>query len=304
MAKRKSNKQKQKKEIIFCTLVALVIAGGFFVFESVDRVREIANPSSAAIAGVADFAVHFIDVGQGDSALITADDYNILIDAGENNKGVDVVKYLADNDIDRLDMIVSTHPHSDHIGGLDIVINELDVDKVLINRLPDSMVPTSKTYTDFLESVKNKGIKLTAAAAGQEYEFGKGKLTVVGPVESFDELNNTSLVVRFEYENKAFLFTGDMEKEAENSLLEAGATLSSNVLKLGHHGSKTSTSQAFLDAVNPQAAVISVGANNSYNHPNDQVLNRLDKKKVTTYRTDHLSTVIFSLVDGELITIE
>lgn len=244
-------------------------------------------------------SVHFIDVGQGDSTLIKSDGYNILIDAGENDKGVDVVRYLKEQNVEKLDLIISTHPHSDHMGGLDTVINHFPVDKVLVNRLPKELVPTTKTYTDFLNAVKDNDLKLTASNVGDEFNFGNGKVTIIGPTKQWDDLNNTSIVAKFEYDNKSFLFTGDMEKQSEQNIIDNGIFIESDVLKIAHHGSSTSTTTDFLNSVNPQIAVISVADENKYGHPNAKAVDRIEQNGTDIYRTDYNGTVVISIDNGK-----
>lgn len=246
-------------------------------------------------------AVHFIDVGQGDSALIQSDGYNILIDSGETDKAADVIRYLRNQGVEQLDMVVMSHPHSDHMGSMGEVISAFKAEKVLINRLSDSIVPTNKTYRGFLESVKSNGLTLTASKVGQKYDFGEGTLTVLGPVEDYEELNDTSIVARFDYNGRSVLFTGDMEKAAEKDLIASGADLSVDILKVGHHGSTTSSTKALLAEVNPAAAVIEVGEGNDYGHPNDKILDALKDAGAEVYRTDRNGTVVATIDNaGEL----
>ena len=154
--------------------------------------------------------VHFIDVGQGDSAFILSDGQSILIDGGENDKGDVVVSYLKKLGVSRIDMLIATHPHSDHIGGLDTVINELSIGKILMPRLPEEQTPTTRTYTDLLTAIADKGLRITPAKAFNTYDFGEGRLEVLGPAANYDDLNNTSLVCKFTYGERKFLFTGDL----------------------------------------------------------------------------------------------
>ncbi|HAN44068.1 MAG TPA: hypothetical protein DCP97_01615 [Ruminococcaceae bacterium] len=245
--------------------------------------------------------VDVIDVGQGDSILIRTDGKTALIDTGEKTEGETVSRYLKSNGISRIDYLVATHPHSDHMGSMSYIVDTFDIGEVIMPPIPDDIMPTARFFTDALKSIKNKGLKITTAKAGQRLELGSNAvLTVLGPVQQFDSLNNISVVCRLSLGKTSFLFTGDMEAEAETALLKSGAKLSSTVLKLGHHGSKTSTTQKFLDEVNPSYAVISVGADNSYSHPHQETLKKLKTKKIPVYRTDESGTVTF-VSDGESI---
>lgn len=247
-----------------------------------------------------DCEVHFIDVGQGDSQLILSDGKAILIDGGENDQGAVVVDYLNGIGVEKIDLLVATHPHSDHIGGLDVVVNELEVGQILMPRLPDDLVPTTRTYTDLLEAIQGKDLKITAAKAGAAYTFGKGVLTVLGPQRDYDDLNNTSLVCRFDYDGRSFLFTGDIETPVEKDMLKDGADLQADVLALGHHGSSTSTSKAFFREVDPAVCVISCGEGNSYGHPHKETLATLSDSDAQVFRTDYQGSIVIGVADGEL----
>ncbi len=247
--------------------------------------------------------VHFIDVGQGDSMLIQCGGKNILIDAGENDKGTVVNAYLDKLGIETLDLVIGTHPHSDHIGGLDVVLDAHPVERVILPVLPESMTPTTRTYEDLLKSIQAQGLKITAAKPGKSYSFGTGTLEILGPVkDSYEDLNDFSVVCRFTFGEWSFLFTGDMETDAEADLLDAGTDVSARVLKLGHHGSSTSTSQAFLDAVDPEVCVMEVGEGNSYNHPHRETVQKMDEGGYAVYRTDQNGSIVF-VTDGEACSV-
>lgn len=289
-------KRKNKAAVSLTSLLtALVILGvswiGYQLFG--DDPKPI-NPGT-------DVSVHFIDVGQGDCELIRVGDQSILIDAGENDKGNTVVDYLNKQGIEKIDLFIGTHPHSDHIGGMDTVINRMEVGEVLMPELPDSLVPTTKTYTDVLTAIADKNLPVTAAEPGQVYTFGDATLEILGPLRDYDDLNDMSVVAKLTYGSTTFLFGGDMEKEVEDDLLGAKADVRADVLKLSHHGSKTSNSKAFLDAVGADTYAICVGAGNSYGHPHDQVLNRISGKQV--YRTDLNGDIVIG-TDGANLTVQ
>ncbi len=247
--------------------------------------------------------IHFIDVGNADATLIMADDKRILIDAGENDMGERVVCYLNEQGVAKLDLVIGTHPHSDHIGGLDDVIENFEIDTLMMPEIPEAIVPTTKTYTDVLQAASDKGLAITAPKPGDTLDFGGAKLEILGPLQEYDDLNNLSIVTRLTYGEFSALFTGDAEKAVEDDLLEEGATLSADLLKVGHHGSSTSSSQAFLQAVNPTTAVIHVGKDNSYGHPSEGVLERLQNIRATVYRTDLNGNIIVG-TDGETVHIK
>ena len=277
---------------IALAIIILVLLGGIFNVSPVlsditDKIFEIIsislNENSIGKKPVAsgNIEVHFIDVGQGDSILIRTPQKNVLIDAGENNKGDLVVDYLQDLNIKNLDIVIGTHPHSDHIGGMDIVIDKMNVNTVILPKIPDSMVPTTRTYTDLLKSIKNKDLKITPAVPYTEYDLGNGAiLTILAPLQDLKGLNNMSVVSRLDFGETSILFTGDIEKEAENSLLENIddiRILDVDLLDTPHHGSRGSSTNKFLAAVTPDYAVISCAAENDYGHPHKEAVERLSK---------------------------
>ncbi len=251
------------------------------------------------IDGEGEGKVHVIDVGQGDAILLQFDGKNVLIDGATESDSVKLIGYLDRLSVDTLDLIIATHPHADHIGGLDRVIERCDsVGEVWFPEIPDDLIPTTQNYLELLEVIEETNTPLSLVHPGDSLSFSGGKLTVLGPVKEYDDLNDCSLVMKLQLGSKSFLFTGDMEADAEQDLIDSGADLSADVLKLGHHGSETSSSQAFLDAVGASYFVISVGEGNSYNHPHAETLNRLVGK--TVYRTDLNGTVVFTVSGGEL----
>ena len=239
--------------------------------------------------------VHYIDVGQGDSILIHLSGKTMLIDAGNN--AASIITYIKTLNIDKIDAIVATHPHADHIGGMAEIINEFVVDKIYMPKVAH----TSKTYENLLLTIKNKNLKVNTAKAGTTIDLGnKIKIEVMAPnSENYNNLNDYSAVVKIEYENVSFLFTGDAEAVSEKEMVEKyGNKLKANVLKVGHHGSTTSTTLNFLNTVSPEYAIISVGENNSYGHPNQETLDKL--KNIDVFRTDKLGTIV-AKTDGQTI---
>ena len=249
-----------------------------------------------------DVSVHFIDVGQGDSILIRTGEKTLLIDAGENGRGEDVLTYLKEQGISKLDFAIGTHPHSDHIGGLDEVMQAVEVDMLLMPYIPQETIPTTKAYEEVMLTALEQGVQVQEASAGETFALADGvTLSILGPVREYEDLNNFSVVAKLEYGKASFLFTGDAETQAEEDLIaQYGEKLDSDVLKLGHHGSSTSTSRAFLEAASPQYAVICCGKDNSYGHPHKETLELLWAFSTPYYTTEQNGSVVFT-TDGERI---
>lgn len=248
-----------------------------------------AKPTAPSVTPVQEqLWVHFIDVGQADSILLECDDKYALVDGGNDADSQSILAYLARQGIAKLDLVVATHPHEDHIGGLADIINFVPVDAVWSSPIPNN----TNTVRNFLKSVSNRGLELQHPAVGQSFQLGTATITVIGPVKEYDDLNNLSLVLMVQHGGKRFLLTGDMEREAENDLIESGADLKADVLKVGHHGSESSTGYRFLREVMPTYAAISCGKDNSYGHPHEDPLSRLRDAEVTVFRTDEQSTII------------
>jgi competence protein ComEC len=236
-------------------------------------------------------SVYFLDVGQGDSTLVLFSNKSILIDAGEAEMGDRVVSDLKALGVSRIDLLVATHPHSDHIGGMQKVLAAFPVGQVLDSGLPH----TSSTYEHFLETIEQKNIPYRVAEQGQTIDIDPSLMIFVlsPPKERFgDDQNTNSVVLRISYGTIAFLMSGDMGGESENTLVRSGYPLDARILKVGHHGSYSSTSSSFLGRVLPETAIIMVGKDNPYGHPHKQTLDLLKEYSVTVYRTDLDGTIV------------
>ena len=242
--------------------------------------------------------VHFINVGQGDSILIQTPNENVLIDGGGKGKGDEVVAYLKKQKVKTLNAVVSTHPDADHIGGLAYIIKNTKVKTVYAPKVTH----TTAAYKDFLKAVKNKGLKIKTAKNGVKIttKAKNTSLKFIAPIKDYkNDLNNWSAVLLLKHNKKTFLFTGDAEEKAEKDMLAKKLITKVDVLKVGHHGAKTSTSAAFLKKAKPTYAVFSVGKN-SYGHPTSTVINRLKSVKAKTYRTDKSGNIIFTSTGTKL----
>lgn len=253
--------------------------------------------------------VDFIDVGQGDCTLIRTEDTVILIDGGEAGEADVVINHLKENGVAKIDCCIATHPHSDHIGSLADVLNEFDIDTVIMPEIPEDIIPTTRTYENFLDSVDANARNVYPAVAGETYEYGELKLEILGPTKDYDDLNLMSVVAKVSYGDTSVMLTGDTEIQAENDMLayEYGYessvdVFSADILKVAHHGSSTSTSDEWLYLVGPEYAVISCALDNSYGHPHKETIKKLEKNNIEYYRTDLIGTISFES-DGNKFTL-
>ncbi len=242
--------------------------------------------------------VHFIDVGQGDSILIKDNSHAMLIDAGENNQGETVVNYLKKENVKELDYVIATHPHSDHIGGMDTVIQNIKIDQVILPKVAHN----TKTYEDVLDAIQNKNITVKQPKVGDNYTLGKAHFIILSPSStSYEEMNNYSVGIKITLGKISFVMAGDAEKLSEKEMTQTGIDLSADVLKLSHHGAANGINDDFYNAVNPKYAVISVGKNNDYNHPSSKVVKAMIKRGITIFRTDVQGSIVFQ-TDGTNLT--
>ena len=273
-----------KKNPLLALLIVLV-AVALLIWQSAEDRKNTVNVPMDGLY------VHYIDVGQGDSELVCCNGEYMLIDAGEPDASDAVLEYLDALGIDKLDYLVCTHGHSDHCGGLDAVVESLEVETVFTSPYAGD----SPSYEIFTDAVYDAGLELTVPELGESYRLGEASFSFIGPLEDYDNQNDDSLVMRLEYGDTSFLFTGDMTAKAEKDLINDGADLRCDVLKVGHHGSSGSSCYQFLYEAQPGIGVISCEKGNSYGHPHEETLSRLNDADVTVYRTDlEGSIVIFS----------
>lgn len=283
--------------IFSVAVIAIIEAFGIPVWSEIFKTCSVGE-----FSGTADdypMTVHVLDVGKADCIFITCEGKNILIDAGETSIYKVVNEYLRKMKVKTIDQLILSHQHSDHVGGMCYVVDEFDVKAFMMPRLKDEMIPTFKSYERLLKALDKKGIKVERPEPGRVYYIGPMKIEILAPLCQYDNMNNNSVVIKITYKNRSFLFTGDAEKESERDMIAAGYDLKADVLKVGHHGSKTSTSQAFLNKVAPTYAVISVG---EYKNklPKKEILDRLEKNNIKVYRTDWVGTVIFATNGDDL----
>ena len=286
------NRRRQKQQsgwVMVFLFIMLFLAVAYVLF---NRQGEAAPPAEGG-----SFQVHFIDVGQADAALVICAGHYMLIDGGNAEDSDLVYSYLERHGAKNLDYMVASHAHEDHIGGLSGALNYAKVDTALCPVTEYS----SKVFQDMVKYLEQQGKSLTVPAPGDKFDLGSARVEILGPVQEYDDTNDTSIVLRIDYGETSFLFTGDMETGAEGDLLESGANVRATVLKAGHHGSDTSTGYQFLREVSPQYTFISVGEGNKYGHPSDEVLSRFRDAGTEVYRTDMQGHIIVES-DGKTVT--
>ncbi len=282
-----------RKSIVYLALFLTILFTGCAGITGMESVQTM-NTSEDNVY------VHFIDVGQGDSTFIQSASGNVLIDGGEPSDGDTVLSYLEQYGVTKIDYLVATHPHSDHIGGLINVISQIPVDNII---MPNA-VNTTKTFENLIDTIKEKQIKVTKAVPNYEFKIGEQVFTILAPNEQeYEDLNNYSVVVKMTYGKNSALFMGDAEKLSENEILDVGYSIKTNLIKIGHHGSKSSSSSKFIDKVSPEIAVISCGKDNSYGHPHKETLKTLNDRNINTYRTDELSNIVVTF-DKDKINVD
>lgn len=280
------SKTKKSSHTIYVRLLCLIItlAMGVLTFCSCSS-NVTSNQSS--FANNQNLVVHYLDVGQGDSIFVELpNSQTMLIDAGIKNEGEGIKNYISSLGYSSIDYLVATHPHADHIGSMAYVVENMNIGSIYMPKVST----TTKTYEKLLTAISDKNLKIKSAHSGMSI-LNKDNLNVdiLGPVTiDEDELNNCSVIIKIKYQNNKFLFIGDAEKDELSSV---ASDVSADVLKVGHHGSRTSTTKDFLERVNPKIAVISVGKDNDYGHPHKKTINLLNEFDIETYRTDKDGTV-------------
>lgn len=310
MAKTSKKKQQQNMQKVFkyiVTTICIIVYLILFAPDVLDAFTEILYgegyaPTSVQTEG--SLSLHVIDVGQGDSTLIIGPQKTVLIDGGENDQGDKVTQYIKDLGITTLDLVVATHSHSDHMGGLDVVINNFTVNKIAMPDIPKELTPTTKTFTDFLTAAKDSGASTLLITEPFEMELGGGGSIVVFPPSiTPSNINDTSLYTHISFGEADFLGSGDAEKASELSVIDSPYLESVEVLSAGHHGSNTSSSQEFVDRVKPLNTYISLAIGNSYGHPHKEPLSRLKKLGSTINRTDLEGSIVYT-TDGKSIQVK
>lgn len=299
-----TRRKKQQQNPIISLIIVVILLFGYSIVEPNNKdetysTKEDENSKSIKVNNIVttDLQIYFLDVGQADSILITNNNHSMLIDAGNNEDGPKIVAYLESLGIDSLDYVVGTHPHEDHIGGLDDIIKNLSVKEIY---LPEATT-TTKTFEDVLDAIADKDLTLTVPTIGETFKLGEAEIEVIYTGTGTTNLNEASIILKMIFGNHTYLFTGDTTEEVEKTILSENINI--DVLKVAHHGSKYSSCQEFLEIATPDYAIISAGEGNSYGHPEEETLNRLKQFTNKIYVTKDLGTIILSS-DGNTIEIE
>lgn len=287
---------KKKIKLLLVGAMLILLSGCELQMEWIGPLLEAIAPEPSYEAVEGELNVWFLDVGQGDSEFILLPNgETLLIDAGESYAAPEIISFLDELNVEKLDYVIATHPHADHIGGMEEVLEQVEAECFY---LPDQE-SDSETYQNLMEHLEEEEIPTETVSGGMRIAEKDGiVMDVLAPLQdNYSDVNDASVVLRLQYQEKSFLFTGDAQNESEEDMLLSGMDLSANVLKVGHHGSDTSTTRQFLRRVSPQYAVISCGEGNSYGHPKPVTLDTLMSFSVTVYRTDQDGTIHFS-TDG------
>lgn len=256
---------------------------------NIDNISNKRDEAKKVVSNSDTLKVYITDVGQADSILIRDDNYNMVIDAGNNSDGKKLVKYYKELGITSFKYVFASHPHEDHIGGMDDIINNFDIENFY---MPDKL-STTKTFEDMLDALERKNLKYIVPKVNDKLSLNNSNINVIYVGSDESDINDSSIVLKLNYFSNSFLFTGDLGSNKEKEILNSGANIKADVLKVGHHGSSYSTASLFLDKVNPSFAAISVGKNNIYKHPASSTLEKLNKRGIKVYRTDLDGTILF-----------
>lgn len=288
-------------KIIIGLVILIVITIQGNLFDNISNATASINDSTKSDKIDAkvneNFSVSFIDVGQADSVLIRNGNYNMLIDAGNNEDGEKLVNYFKSLGIEEFTYVFATHPHEDHIGGMDDIINNFKID----NYYMSNKLSTTKTFMDVLDALDGCNLKYTVPNKGDTLKLGDANIKVIYPGDDKSNINDSSIVLKITYGKNSFLLTGDATSNVERKIYNED--IKSDVLKVAHHGSSYSSTDVFLDKVKPYYAVISVGKNNIYNHPSNKTLEKLNKRNIKVYRTDLDGTIVF-ISDGDNLSVK
>lgn len=286
-----------------CLLIELIGWIPGVPFNGWSDILEACGVKQSYLTPEGELEVHFLDVGNADCILVRQGAHNMLIDSGESGYYQFIVDYLDRHGVEKLDLVIATHAHADHIGEMAGIVRTFPIDRFIMAFMPSGSEPTTGVYLEMLEALKERNVEIAEAVAGDVYTLGTAQLQILAPLSEDSDENAMSVVTRLTFGNRAFLFTGDAEAKVEREILTAGYEVRADVLKAGHHGSRTSSSEPFLKRVAPEYVAITCGDGRKYGHPHDEVLERLDAIGAVCYRSNLHGDIVFT-TDGESLTVE
>ena len=304
-----SNKRKRKEKItiiialvlfIFSLIMSFLDKNDIFTWNDLNNATGTLN---GPVNPDSNFSIYYLDVGQGDCTIIKSDDSVMMIDTSTKNHSLDIQEALMSLSIDKIDYLVITHQHDDHMGSAKDIIDKYEVKNIIMPKLSEINMVTTTSYENLLKSIANKKINAIPATVGEYFWLGDATVQILSPSKQDEDLNNMSIVLKVVYGETKFIFQGDAEKTVEKQLLNSDFDLDADIIKLGHHGSNTSSTDKYLKAVNPKYAIISCGADNSYGHPHDEVIERLKKNNIGFYVTAQTGDITVTS-DGKNIDIQ
>ncbi len=299
MAK-KRERNKSKGYFLTLILVLIAIFGTASLDGNENKGTKTDSSGTTAVVMGDEALVHFIDIGQGSATLVTAGDKSVLIDTGESDYSYVLSNYINSCGITKLDYVIASHPHSDHIGSMADIINTYPIDTFIMPELTEKNTPTTKVYEKMLDALIENEVNACYSEVGDVYNLCDGvSFEILGPCEQMNDLNNMSVIVKLTVNGVDFMILGDAEKKELESVYSAypDGNYKSDVLVMGHHGSRTSIHEEFLGAVDAETAVISCGRDNSYGHPHQEALDYVAENGLMLYRTDIDSDVVFKCLD-------
>lgn len=302
---RKKTKKKIAKILYGLVALALILTVSEFTSlkETLPCWSSIFGVNKSVTLNDGELKMLFVDSGQSDCTIIRTKSNTIVIDAGNIDDKELIVSKLKKENVETIDAFIISHPHADHIGAAKEVIDNFDIKSIYMPDIPEKIIPTSKTFENLIDAVADKGLSFTEAKDGLKLEFGDMKLDFLAPSKEYDDLNNVSAVVKITYGNKSFLFCGDAEKESEDDITAKYPRINADLIKVGHHGSRSSSSANFLKSVDPEIAIVLVGAENEYGHPAADIISRFESRGAKIYRSDKHGDITI-LCDGNNIEIK